>query len=235
MQELLTLMEAWLGGPLLLALAAAFGGGVLVSLSPCVYPLIPIISAFVCSRALGAGSRLASFGLSLAYVAGMALVYTLLGVLAALTGGLFGQVSTSPLAQFMVANLLILFGLHLLEALPLPALPAWRSFQTRRKGALGALLLGAASGLIASPCASPVLGALLTYVGSRQNVLLGALLLFVFSLGMGVLLVAVGTFSGLAVALPRPGRWMVVMKRILGLAMLGLGEYFLVRTGMLLL
>lgn len=224
-------METYLGGSLVLAVGAAFAGGVLAGLSPCIYPMIPIISAYVGARSVGDKSRLRSFLLSLAYVVGMAMVYALLGMIAALTGTLFGRIGSSPLALLIVANILILFALNILEVFPFPAWFSRRSPQPAAIGVRGAFLLGAASGLVASPCTAPVLLGLLTFVATSRSVVYGGALLFAFSMGMGVLLLAVGTFSGLVAALPRPGGWMVVVKKVLGLLMLGLAEYYLIKTG----
>ncbi len=227
-------MEAYLGASIPLALVAAFVGGVLVSLTPCIYPMVPIVSTYVGSKTVGEKTRFKSFSLSLSYVVGMALVYATLGMIAALTGRLFGEISTSPLAFFIVANIIILLGLNILEVIPLPSLPSMQNVGDKQKGVVGAMLVGAASGLVTSPCTSPVLGVLLTYVGTSQDVFLGGTLLFAFSLGMGVLLIGVGTFSGVLWSLPKPGKWMVIVKKLMGLSMLGLGEYFLLKAGQLM-
>jgi thiol:disulfide interchange protein DsbD len=224
-------LETFMGGSPLAAVAAAFAGGFLASLSPCIYPLVPIVSTYVASRSAGERGRLRSFYLSLGYVFGMAAVYSLLGMIAALTGSFFGQVSTNPWALLIVGNIFILFSLHMLEVIPFPA---WypRFFNEPSTGGMaGAILVGAASGLVASPCTSPVLFGLLTYVATSRSVVYGGSLLFAFSMGMGTLLVAVGTFSGLAGALPKPGPWMVGVKKVLGLLMLVLAEYYLIRAG----
>jgi thiol:disulfide interchange protein DsbD len=192
--------------------------------------MIPLVSAYVGSRVAGEKTRRKSFLLSLGYVAGMAGVYSLLGMVAALTGGFFGQISTSPWALLAVAGILLLFALNTLEILPFPAWLSFRPLETGRGGLSGAFLLGAASGLVASPCTSPVLFSLLTFVATTQSMVYGGSLLFAFSLGMGVLLVVVGTFSGMAVNLPKPGRWMVGVKKILGLLMVGLAAYYLFRA-----
>ncbi len=234
MLDLVNGMEAYLGASIPLAIGAAFAGGVLASLTPCVYPMIPIVSTYVGSKTLGEKTRFKSFSLSLSYVVGMALVYAGLGVIAAVTGSFFGEISTNPTAYFVVANLIIFLGLNILEVIPMPTIPAFNLGGTERKGMLGALLVGAASGLVASPCTAPVMGVLLTYVGTQKNVFLGAGLLFTFSLGMGILLVLAGTFSGLLASLPKSGKWMVTVKKCLGFAMLGLGEYFLIKMGQLL-
>jgi thiol:disulfide interchange protein len=225
-------IETYLAGSPLLAVGAVFVGGVLAGLSPCIYPMIPIISAYVGSRSAGEKSRVKSFLLSLAYVVGMAAVYAMLGMIAALTGSFFGRISTNFWALLAVSNILLLFALNILEVIPFPA---WwhsvRSGSPAAAGVFGAFLVGAASGLVASPCTSPVLLGLLTFVAANQSVVFGGSMLFAFSLGMGILLILVGTFSGLAAALPRPGPWMVGVKKLLGFVMLGLAEYYLIKAG----
>lgn len=224
-------IETYLAGSPLIAMGAVFVAGILAGLSPCVYPMVPIVSAYVASRASGDGSRLRSFLLSLCYVLGMAGVYALLGMIAALSGSLFGRISTSPWALLAVANVLILFALNTLEVIPFPTWLSGRHKEPAAGGMPGAFLIGAASGLVASPCTSPVLFALLTFVATGSTILYGALLLFSFSLGMGLPLLVVGTGSGLVAALPKPGNWMLVAKKVLGLLMLLLAEYYLVLAG----
>ena len=224
-------IETYLAGSPLIAVGAVFAAGILAGLSPCVYPMVPIVSAYVASRTSGERSRLRSFLLSLCYVLGMAAVYALLGMIAALTGSLFGQISTSPWALLAVANVLILFALNTLEVIPFPAWLSGRPKETAAGGMPGAFLIGAASGLVASPCTSPVLFALLTFVATGSTVLYGGILLFSFSFGMGMPLLLVGTGSGLVAALPKPGGWMLVAKKVLGLLMLLLAEYYLILAG----
>jgi cytochrome c-type biogenesis protein len=250
----MTGMETYLGGSPLLAFGAALGAGILTGLSPCVYMMIPIVSAYVGARAagervlcpnctpafliskevgapVGKNTRARSFFLSLSFVAGMAAVYSLLGMIAALSGGMFGKISTSPWALLIIANFLLLFALNILEVVPFPAWLSGRPLKPAAGGATGAFLLGAASGVVASPCTSPVLFALLTFVAANQRVVYGGILLFAFSLGMGVLLIVAGTFSGLAAALPKLGRWSFGVKKLLGLLMLGMAEYYLIKAG----
>ena len=227
----MTGIETYLGGPALVAVGAAFAGGLLAGLSPCVYPMIPIVSAYVVSRTGEEKSRLRSFVISLAYVVGMAAVYSLLGIVAALTGSMFGQISTSPWALLVVATVLLLFALSILDVIPFPALFPGRTWEPAIGGIPGAFLLGAASGLVASPCTTPVLFGLLTFVATSHSVVYGAVLLFAFSMGMGMLLLVAGTCSGFAARLPEPGRWMVIARKLLGLLMLGLAGYYLIKAG----
>jgi thiol:disulfide interchange protein len=224
-------IEAYLGESVLTAVGAAFAGGILASLSPCIYPMIPIVSAYVGSRTAGEKTRGRSFLLSLGYVVGMAAVYSLLGMVAALTGSFFGRISTSPWALLIVANILILFALTILEVIPFPAWFSGRPMEPSAGGIAGAFLLGASSGLVASPCTSPVLFGLLAFVATTHSVVYGGALLFAFSMGMGALLILLGTFSGLAAALPKSGPWMVGVRTALGLLMLGLAEYYLIKAG----
>ena len=237
MLELAPSLEAALGGSLLISASICFAGGVLASLSPCVYPLLPVVATYVGSKTLGERTRVKAFVMSLAYVLGLAMVYTGLGMAAALTGSLFGGIASSPWARITVANIFILLGLNILEVIPLPLLSGRGGNKKgeEREGLLGAFSLGAASGIVASPCTAPVLGVVLTYVATTQDMLWGGVLLFAFSLGLGLLLLVVGTFSGIVTALPRPGNWMNLLKKILGLIMIAIGEYYLILAGKVML
>jgi thiol:disulfide interchange protein DsbD len=218
-----------------LAVATLFGAGVLTSLTPCIYPMIPITAGLIGGANSGvAPSRRRTIGLTLTYVIGLALCYALLGVLAGMTGSLFGTVSASPWARFAIGNLLLVSGLAMLEVIPVAAprrLAAWA-------GALGGgsypavFLLGATSGIVAAPCGAPAFAVVLTWVATTQSALLGFVYLFTFSLGMTTLLVAVGLFSGTLAALPRSGRWLVWIKRAAGLALIGVAEYYFIQMGM---
>jgi len=220
--------EQYLQGPAVLAFIAVYLGGVLVSFTPCVYPIAPIIVAYIGARA--ESSRARSLLLSIIYVLGMSVTYTVLGAVSALTGQLFGQIQSSPWTYLIVANICIVLGLTMLDAITIP-MPAFAAGSTPRKGMLGSFVVGATSGLIMGPCTTPVLGVLLAYVAARQNVVYGMGLLFVFSLGMGTLLVILGTFSGALSSLPKAGVWMVYIKKAFGVIMLGLAEYFLITAG----
>ena len=216
----------------LAALAALFGAGVLTSLTPCLYPMIPI-TAGVLGGTTGGGSRARTVGLTLTYVVGLALVYAVLGLIAGMTGTLFGTVSVSPWASLLIGNLLLVFALAMLDVIPvrLPArLTAWA-------GGLGGgtypavFLLGATSGVVAAPCGAPAFAVVLTWVTATHSGVLGFFYLFSFSLGMTALLAAVGIFSGVLGALPRAGTWMVWVKRISAVIMLVMAEYYFVQVG----
>ncbi len=232
MEAFVNNMEVYIESSMLLSFISAFVGGVLTSFTPCVYPMIPITASFVCAGNIG-GSKLRGFVLSLAYVFGMAVVYSSLGIFAALTGRFFGEVSTNPYAYFIVANIIIACGLAMLDVIPIPVLGG-RAGATQGRGVAGAFLIGMASGFVAAPCTAPVLGVLLAYVATTQNVPFGGALLFFFSLGLGTLLVLVGTFSGILATLPRSGEWMLRLKKVMGFFMIALGEYFLIKMGELI-
>ena len=217
----------------LLALATLFGAGVLTSLTPCVYPMIPITASVITGTAREGQPRSRTVGLTLTYVVGMALLYALLGALAGLTGTLFGTVSASPWARLAIGNLLLLFALVMLDVLPVPIprrLMAWAA--NRDGGSYGAVfLLGATSGIVAAPCGAPAFAVVLTWVAATQAGLMGFVYLFVFSLGMTALLVVVGLFSGTLARLPKSGPWMIWMKRVAALIMLVMAEYYVFQAG----
>lgn len=224
----------------LTALPILFIAGVLTSLAPCIYPMIPITAAIVGGSAVGEAPRARSqtVFLTFAYVLGLSLAYASVGLFAGLTGTLFGSVSTNPWVYFAMANLLILAALAMLEVIPV-RVPAWlltRAATAGKGGSLyGVFVMGAASGLVAAPCSAPVMAAVLTWVTATKSGALGFIYLFVFSLGMCTLLILVGLFSGTVARLPKAGAWMVWIKRIFALIMLAVAEYYLVQMGLLLI
>ncbi len=224
----------------LTALPILFIAGVLTSLAPCIYPMIPITAAIVGGSAAGDAPRPRSRTviLTLTYVLGLALAYASVGLFAGLTGTLFGSVSTNPWLYFAMANLLVIAALAMLDVIPV-RVPAWlltRASTAGRGGSLyGVFVMGAASGLVAAPCSAPVMAAVLTWVTATKSGALGFIYLFVFSLGMCTILVVVGLFSGTLARLPRAGGWMVWIKRLFALIMLGVAEYYLVQMGQLLI
>jgi thiol:disulfide interchange protein DsbD len=176
------------------------------------------------------GSRRRALTLSLVYVAGLACVYSVLGVASALAGKTFGQVTRSAWVYGPVALLMIALGLVMLGWLPL-RIPAFfggvQQHGARRGGHLGALLMGVAAGFVAAPCTAPVLGFLLIYVARTHDVVWGGVLMLAFSAGLGLLLLLLGVFSGLVSSLPRAGRWMATIKNVFGVGMLLVGGWFL--------
>ncbi len=233
-------ISAQLSSSPLTALPILFIAGVLTSLAPCIYPMIPITAAIVGGSAVGEAPRARSrtVFLTFTYVLGLALAYASVGLFAGLTGTLFGSVSTNPWLYFAMANLLIIAALAMLDVIPV-RVPGWlltRASTAGKGGSLyGVFVMGAASGLVAAPCSAPVMAAVLTWVTATKSGVLGFVYLFVFSLGMCTILVLVGLFSGTLARLPKAGAWMVWIKRIFALIMLGVAEYYLVQMGLLLI
>jgi cytochrome c-type biogenesis protein len=235
-----THISAQLSSSPLTALPVLFIAGVLTSLAPCIYPMIPITAAIVGGSSVGDAPRARSrtVFLTFAYVLGLALAYASVGLFAGLTGTLFGSISTNPWVYFAMANLLVVAALAMLDVIPV-RVPTWlltRASSAGEGGSLyGVFVMGAASGLVAAPCSAPVMAAVLTWVTATKSGVLGFIYLFVFSLGMCTLLIIVGLFSGTLARLPRAGEWMVWVKRVFALIMLAVAEYYLVQMGQLLI
>jgi thiol:disulfide interchange protein DsbD len=231
MDILLSQFDTYLQNSLLASLVIAFAGGVFASLTPCVYPMIPITAGVIGHANIG-GSRGRGFMLSLIYVTGMALTYAALGVFAAATGRFFGAINSSPWTYLLVGNIILLFALGMLDVVQLPTVVGRSAGQ--RLGLTGIFFAGISSALIAGPCTTPVLGTLLAYTATTRSLVAGGLLLFVFSLGMGALLLGVGTFSSFLASIPRSGIWMVKVKKSMGFCMLALAQYFFIKAGSML-
>ncbi|HWN18478.1 MAG TPA: cytochrome c biogenesis protein CcdA [Gemmatimonadales bacterium] len=229
-------LETTLRDQPILALVVLFGAGLATSLTPCVYPMIPITAGILGGVGSTRRSRGRTLLLTAVYVLGLALVYASLGLLAGLSGTLFGSVSSSPWALFFMGNLLLVFGLALLDVFTVNAparLAAWAG-RLAGDSVGGVFALGATSGLVAAPCGAPAFAAVLTFVSTTGSALLGFLYLFVFSIGLTALLVAVGLFSGSLAALPRAGKWTLWIKRAGGVILLAMAEYYFVRMGSVL-
>jgi cytochrome c-type biogenesis protein len=226
-------LDAVLRDQPLLGLVAMFGAGLVTSLTPCVYPMIPIVAGVLGGAGAVERSRRRTVGYTLTYALGLAVVYAVLGLLAGLTGSLFGGISSNRWSYFAVGNLLLLFGLVMLDAFPI-SLPgsvlAWASrFGSRSYASVFAM--GATSGLVAAPCGAPAFAAALTFVTATRSAILGFLYLFVFSLGMSAILIATGLASGLVSTLPRSGPWTVWIKRGAGVVLLAMAEYYFIQMG----
>lgn len=210
----------------LAAYAFAFGQGVLVDLTPCVYPLIPITVAVFGAKGVSRGRALF---LASAYVLGMAVLYTSLGVAVALTGAAFGAWLGNPLVVYPIAIMLVALSASMFGAfdLQLPVSVQNRLNTVGGTGPLGAFLMGLVSGLISAPCTGPVLLSLLTVIAKSSaeggGVLYGGSLLFVYALGMGTLFFAVA----MGASLFRPGAWMEHIKSVFGIALLVMAAWFL--------
>ena len=198
------------------------GAGFLVSLTPCVLPMIPITMGII--GAASSGNRLQSFLLSLTYVAGLAMVYTGLGVFAAVSGSLFGGWMQSPWVVGAVAVFFAVMGVSMFGFFDV-AVPSSIATKLNQKGGAGfggAFVVGMVGGVVAGPCSGPVIASLMVMIGQQGEVAMGAALMLAFSLGMGILFIIAGTFSSLML---QPGMWMDTVKKFFGV-LLWLGAIY---------
>ena len=212
--------------PSLATYAWAFGQGVLVDLTPCVYPLIPVTVAVFGAKGV---SKAKALLLATAYVLGMAVLYTSLGMAVALSGAQFGAWLANPAVVVPLALVLVALSVSMFGFYDLQLPPSWQTKLNGVGGAgpLGAFLMGLVSGLISAPCTGPVLLSLLAYIAKSSaaggGVLYGGSLLFVYALGMGTLFFAVA----LGASLFAPGAWMEHVKSVFGVALLVMAFWFL--------
>lgn len=223
-QLLISLENVFRDSPFL-GLGASYLAGVLVSFSPCIYPLIPITLGIVGTES--ASTRRKALTISLVFVLGVACIYTLLGVVSALAGVFMGRLLVHPVTYLLLAVVFLGLGIALFFNLPVN-IPFFSFNYERgtRKDLYSVFALGVVSGMAIIPCAFPVLGAILTLISLKRNALYGGVALFLFSFGYGTILIALGTFTSLVRKLPRQGRWLGFIKRVLALGLLGMGVYF---------
>ncbi len=222
-----SLARALSGGQVWLAFLLVFAGGILTSLTPCVYPLIPItVSVFGANESAG---FLKSFLLSVIYVIGIVVTYSILGVAVASTGAVFGQIMANPWVVGFISLILVTLGLSMFGVfeIRLPYAVQNRLNTVGGAGFAGAFAMGTVAGVIAAPCTGPALAVVLTYIATTGSLFLGFWLMFTYALGMGLLFIGIGTFSGLLSALPRSGGWMYVLENIFGIAIITMALYFL--------
>lgn len=211
-----------------LYLSVFFGLGVLLAFTPCVLPMVPILSSIITGK--GAKTGREAFKLSLAYVLGMALTYALAGMLAAWFGATVQTLMQQPVVIGSFSFLLTLMGLWLLGVFEF-RLPAFLCFSykgSRRQGIISSALMGSVSTLVVSPCVTAPLIGILTYIAESRQVAQGGLLLFVLALGMGLPLLLVG--AGYGRFLPASGPWMVRIKQLFALMMFAMAVWLLSRV-----
>ena len=224
-------VNAWLGSNFTLMLAGFFGFGLLLALTPCVFPMIPILSGMLAKS----GEKLSSsrgFVLSTAYVVAMAAAYALLGFAASWSGYNLQAALQTPYALGFMALVFVALAFSMFGYYELQLPQGWTNFFSRKTagkgGAIsGALVLGFGSALIVGPCVTPPLAAALLYVAQTGDAVRGASALFALGLGMGVPLIIFGTFG--AKFLPKSGPWLNTIKQIFGVVFLGLALYMILR------
>jgi len=215
------------GGSFLAFLALVFLGGLASSLTPCVYPMIPItVSVIGASADQG---RLKSFTLSLVYVLGIAATYTALGLFAAYSGDLFGGMMQNPwviggVSVVFFALAAAMFGFY---EFALPSSVTTKASMVGGGGYGGAFIVGTVAGVVAAPCTGPIVALLLVKIASDYTMLQGVAIMVAYSLGLGQIFLAIGTFAGVMGSMRRPGAWMVEVKHVFGVVMTAVGIWYL--------
>jgi thiol:disulfide interchange protein DsbD len=212
------------GWAMIWTLLVIFAGGMALNLTPCVYPLIPITVSYFGGRS-GKGQLI---GHGLCYIGGLSITNSVLGVVAALTGGLMGAMLQNPFVLAAVAVILIFFATSLFGfwELQLPS-GLMQAASKSYAGYLGTLFMGITLGVVAAPCIGPFVLGLLTWVASMGNPWLGFIIFFTLSLGLGLPLFLLAIFSGQIDKLPRSGEWMLWVRKLMGWVLVGMAAYFI--------
>lgn len=208
-----------------LTLLVVFVLGLALTLTPCVYPLIPLTMAYFSSQTGGSvGRRVA---LSVTYVLGIAVTYSALGVFAALSGALFGAWLQQPVVLGFFALLMLALSASMFGAYDIKVPHFISDRASARAGLAGSLVMGLLAGVVAAPCVGPFVVSLIAVVSQSGDPWLGFLLFFVLALGLGVPFLLLGIFSSAASSLPKSGTWMVRVKQALGFVLIAMAFYFM--------
>jgi thioredoxin:protein disulfide reductase len=200
-------------------------GGIALNLTPCVYPLIPITISYFGGRS-GSGKTAVH---AASYVTGIAVTNSILGMIAALTGGLMGALLQSPIILVIISALLIALALSLFGfwEIRVPHFLMQKATASRATGYLGSLFMGLMMGIVAAPCIGPFVLGLLTWVASMGSPWLGFIIFFTLSLGLGLPFFILAIFSGSLKRLPRSGEWMLWVRKAMGWVLIGMAAYFI--------
>ncbi len=214
------------GKGLILGLIFVFLGGLALNLTPCVYPLIPITIGFFGGQSEGKTSRLV--GMGLLFVVGMAVTYSVIGVITALTGSMFGTLLQNPIVIIFIALIFLVLSLSMFGVYEFKLPDSWVAKAGGAKGGMyGAFFMGLTMGIVAAPCIGPFVLGLVTYVAAKGDPFFGFLLFFILAVGLGTPYLFLAIFSGKIKKLPRAGEWMEAVKHIFGLILIGMAIYFL--------
>ncbi len=211
---------------LLVSLILVFLGGLALNLTPCVYPLIPITIGYFGGQSEGKSGKL--FMLGLLYVLGMALTYSIVGVITALSGSVFGALLQNPIVIVVIALIFIVLSLSMFGVyeFKLPDSLVMKAGGAK-SGIFGAFFMGLTMGIVAAPCIGPFVLGLVTYVGAKGDPVFGFWMFFTLAVGLGTPYIFLAVFSGKIKDLPRAGLWMEGVKHIFGFILLGMAIYFI--------
>ena len=214
------------GWAMIWTLLGIFAGGIALNLTPCVYPLIPITVSYFGGKTGSARKKLYLHGAC--YIGGLAVTNSMLGVTAALTGGLMGAMLQNPFILGAIAAILIFFATSLFGFWEL-RLPYWltRAASKSYSGYFGSFFMGITLGVVAAPCIGPFVLGLLTWVAGTGNPWFGFFIFFTLSLGLGLPLFILAMFSGKLDKLPRSGEWMIWIRKLMGWVLVGMAAYFI--------
>ena len=210
---------------LLLSLIFVFIGGLALNLTPCVYPLIPITVGYFGGQSEGKTSRLAMMGLL--FVVGLALTYSVIGVLTALSGSVFGSLLQNTYVILFIALILLVLSLSMFGVYEFTLPDALvNKAGGAKSGLFGAFFMGLTMGIVAAPCIGPFVLGLVTYVAAKGDPFFGFILFFDLAVGLGLPYLLLAIFSGKIKKLPRAGEWMEAVKHIFGFLLIGMAIYF---------
>ncbi|MCJ7554684.1 MAG: thioredoxin fold domain-containing protein [Ignavibacteriaceae bacterium] len=211
---------------ILLGLVLVFLGGLALNLTPCVYPLIPITIGYFGGQSEGKTSRL--FLMGLLFVLGMAVTYSIVGVVTSLSGAIFGALLQNPIVILLIVAIFIVLSLSMFGVYEFKVPDKLVAKAGGAKGGFfGAFFMGLTMGIVAAPCIGPFVIGLVTYVAAKGDPYFGFLMFFVLALGLGLPYLFLAIFSGKIKSLPRAGEWMEAVKHVFGFILLGMALYFL--------
>jgi thiol:disulfide interchange protein DsbD len=211
---------------IVLSLIFVFLGGLALNLTPCVYPLIPITVGFFGGQAEGSTRKL--FVMGLFFVIGLALTYSVIGVVTSLTGAVFGSLLQNPFVIIFVALVLFVLSLSMFGVYEFKLPDSLVAKAGGAKGGMyGAFFMGLTMGIVAAPCIGPFVLGLVTYVAAKGDPYYGFLMFFVLALGLGLPYLVLAVFSGKIKKLPHSGDWMDAVKHVFGFILIGMAIYFL--------
>jgi thiol:disulfide interchange protein DsbD len=216
------------GFSLFWALVSIFFGGMALDLTPCVYPLMPVTISYFSAKSLTSkAGRGAIFINAVLYVLGIAIMNSMLGVFAALSGRLLGTLLENPATLIVVALIMLLFALSMFGVWEL-RLPSWITGAAAKNyaGYLGSLFMGLTIGIVAAPCIGPFVAGVLIMVANSRDPVFGFWVFFSLSLGMGFPLFVLALLSGRLTMLPKSGEWMLWVRKLMGWVMIGVAAYF---------